>query len=202
MNCDLALELMLEADLAEMSGAMATPLGQHLRACAKCRGVGAHLVESTERFASLMATPVGQGARRVRRVYESAPVALAAGILVMFAMQVRQQAVPNLPNVLPAIVVTGTVPPPTEEVSRAPIFKTVAAAVRAAPVTSLRAFPVARPIAAVELAPTVAGIATTSLVVASNVVSVTPPAGSRAVVMQTGDPKLVVVWLYDPEESR
>lgn len=204
MNCDQALELMLEADLSEMSTASATPLGEHVRGCTWCQRVGAQLVEDTRSLASAMAIPVvNQRSRWTGRAWESAPVAVAAGILVMLTLQVRQQAtVPNLPKVLPTVVVSTTVPPPVVEVEVAPVVMAVAAVVRSAPVTSLRAFPAAKPIAAVELATNVPGIATPAPVVASNVVSVAPPAGTRAVVMQTGDPKLVVVWLYDPEESR
>lgn len=204
MNCDLALEQMLDADVSEMSATAPTPLGEHLRDCRGCQRVGSQLVEDTRNLASAMAIPVvNQRSRWTRRAWESAPLAVAAGILVMLTVQVRQQlTIPNLPSVLPTIVVSGPAPPPAVQIRPTAVVRPVAAVGQSAPVALRRAFPAATPIAAVELMPTVSGIATPRPVVASNVVSVTPPAGSRAVVIQTGDPKLVVVWLYDPEESR
>jgi hypothetical protein len=203
MTCDQALELMLDADLSDLSVPSATPLGEHLRGCAWCRRVGTTLVADTHSLAAAMAMPiVDRRSRWTRRAYESVPLAVAAGILVMLTVQVWQLSpVVNEPNVLPTVIVNAPLPPPVAPTRVTPPVPTVKAVVKAAPVAPLRAFPAPRPITTVAMI-IPASAATPSPVVASNEVSVTPPVGTRAVVMQTGDPKLVVVWLYDPEESR
>jgi hypothetical protein len=203
MNCDQALELMLDADLAAMSATLETPLGEHLQACAWCRRAATQLVDDTRSLAAAMAMPtVDRHSRWTRRAYESAPLAVAAGILVMLTVQVWQQStVVNQPNVLPTVIVNAPLPPPIAPASVTPPVRAVKPVVESAPVVSLRAFPAARPITTVAMT-IPASAATPARLMASNAVSVTPPVGTRAVVMQTGDPKLVVVWLYDPEESR
>jgi hypothetical protein len=195
MTCDQALELMLDAELMELSAAAPTPLGAHLRDCGWCRRVGLQLVDDTQHLASAMALPVDRRSRWKRRAHESVPATLAAGILVMLTIQLRQETfVGQVPRVLPAVVVSPASPAVPDEPVAPPAVKTSRPRL-------LKAFPAAQPIAAVEMA-LQAPVATPPALVASNAVTVTPPAGTRAVVMQTSDPKLVVVWLYDPEEFR
>lgn len=203
MNCDQALDAMLDADVAELSPTASTPLGEHLRDCTWCHRVGRQLVDDTRRLATEMAMPVvGHRPRWSRRFSEAAPLAVAAGILVMLTLNVvQQQDVDRGPRLLPTVVVNVSVPGPlanVSEVAPVPPVRTVVTGVAVAP---LRAFPAPTPIAPVAMALPVSA-ATPAHVVTSNAVSVTPPVGTRAVVMQTGDPKLVVVWLYDPEERR
>jgi hypothetical protein len=195
MTCDQALELMLDAELTELSATAPTRLGAHLRDCDWCRRVGLQLVDDTRHLASAMALPVDRHSRWKRRLYESLPAGLAAGILVMLTFQLREEAVVGeVPRVLPAVVVSPAAPAVPDEPVAPP------AATTARP-RLLKAFPAAQPIAAVEMA-LQAPVPTPPALVTSNAVSVTPPAGTRAVVMQTSDPKLVVVWLYDPEEFK
>jgi hypothetical protein len=120
----------------------------------------------------------------------------------MLTVQVWQQSpVVSEPIVLPTVSVNAPLPPPIASTSVTPPARLVKAVVEGVPVAALRAFPAARPLTTVAMT-IPAPVATPAPVVASNAVSVTPPVGTRAVVMQTGDPKLVVVWLYDPEEFR
>ncbi len=37
MTCETALERILDADPEELSGETSSPLGEHLRTCARCR---------------------------------------------------------------------------------------------------------------------------------------------------------------------
>jgi hypothetical protein len=46
MQCALARELMLEADLPELAGTADTELARHVSACADCRAVARRLIES------------------------------------------------------------------------------------------------------------------------------------------------------------
>lgn len=52
MNCDLALEQMMEADLAELSARGQTELSLHITACERCRAVAAELVAGHEKLAT------------------------------------------------------------------------------------------------------------------------------------------------------
>jgi hypothetical protein len=51
-------------------------------------------------------------------------------------------------------------------------------------------------VAAVRIASAARPVTATGSIKAANAVTVDPPAGTRAAVMHTSNPKLVVVWLY------
>jgi hypothetical protein len=194
MTCDAALDFMLDAELSELTTDAPTLLGAHLRDCGRCRRVAWQLVHDTRLIAHDDVLPIAREARPGRRALVYVPAAIAAGAVALLA---RQQAEPPVGQfaTMPAAVVAG------QPLTDVPDEPTVTPVARMAKVPALRAYPAAQPIAAVELPRQVAA-ATPVALVASNAVSVTPPAGTRAVVMQTSDPRLVVVWLYDPEEHR
>ena len=192
MTCESALELLLDAEPSEFSANERTPLGDHLRGCVRCRRVAAQLMQDTQGLALAMAAvPVRRPAIRVRQLTLIPAVALAAIVLA-----VMLRANPGAPVI-------------------APVAKELVATVDASPVAARRESPeapAARPRAAqrvrresrafaraVPLAPVRLVSTTVSEVppaVETSGVSVTPPAGTRATVMHTSNPKLVVVWLY------
>jgi hypothetical protein len=113
---------------------------------------------------------------------------------IVFAVMLR--ATPEALVVAPAVQQppTPVVAPPVVARSESPEAPTVppraAHKVRREP----RAFGRAVPLAPVRLEPS--GVTETHLSMETSGVTVTPPAGTRATVMHTSNPKLVVVWLY------
>ncbi|HEX6314895.1 MAG TPA: hypothetical protein VFZ73_08550 [Gemmatimonadaceae bacterium] len=192
MTCDTALELLLDAEPSELDGRDATLLGMHLRGCARCGRVAARVVGDTRLLAHAMsAAPV----RHVRR--RATPVllpALAAAALVM-AVAIRSGREEPLlvatPGIGPAVpVAAAPVDPPEPSAANAP----------PRPVTRMRRSLPARAFApAVAVAPVkleTAPVESFSFGPGSSTVAVTPPPGTRATVMQTSNPKFVVVWLH------
>jgi hypothetical protein len=185
MNCDRALVALLDAELPELTTSTTT-LAMHVRSCARCRRVADRLMTDTHLLAAAMSAS-GARPRRPIHTYAMARLALAASLLVMVAVQ-RRDVTPetNRPALLPPVV--------TETAAPAPSIEPVAAS--PAPHRVTREFPRAVPFAATKLVEPAAVTAPPAATIASGVVTVDPPAGTRAVVMQTSVPKLVVVWLY------
>jgi hypothetical protein len=196
MNCESALELLLDAEPSEFSASERTPLGDHLNGCGRCRRVAAQLMQDTRGLAAAMgAAPVRRPARRVSQATLIPAFAMAA---IVFAVMLRtrldvtsrssgaSEPVAAAPLAAPVVRGTNEVAPPNVR----PQTSRPVSAVRREP----RAFAPATPVAPVRLAPS-EPIAPGAAVSASGV-TVTTPTGTRAVVMQTRDPKLVVVWLY------
>jgi hypothetical protein len=114
-------------------------------------------------------------------------LAAAATFLVMVSVRRHVSA--------PAVEVASILAPVV--VDSFPHVPVASVAPRVSATRALRAYPRAVPLAAVKLAQSGSLVAQqATLIPTTRAVSVTPPAGSRAVVMQTSDPKVVVVWLY------
>ena len=184
MNCDRALLALLDAELPPLTTS-ATPLAVHVRSCARCHRVADRFMADTRSLAIAMPA---SGIHQKRSTYSHAmaPLALAASVLVMVAVQ-REGRTPVAP--------VTTLPPVVIEPSAA-VTRVEPAALSPAPRPVAREFPRAVPVAAVRLDGTAPLAAERPEAVPPRTVSVTPPAGTRAVVMQTSDPRLVVVWLY------
>ena len=192
MTCESALEMMLDVEPWEFSANEATPLGDHLRGCVRCRGVAAQLMHDTQRLAVAMAV-TASGRRPAGRAVQ---VSLAPAFVVAalaFAVLLRSRPA-GTPVVLESSPADHSVPAPVALPESVPNVD--AAPARTADVRPLarRAFARAVPVAPVRLEPSGAAPATRS--VKSSDVTVTPPPGTRATVMHTSNPKLVVVWLH------
>ena len=185
MNCDRALLALLEAELPELTTS-ASPLAEHVRNCARCHRVADRFLSDTRSLAVAMPA---SGVHQKRSTYSHAmaPLALAASLLVMVAVQ-RERRTPVVP-------VTATLPPVVIQPA-APVTHVEPVAVSPTPRRVTHEFPRAVPVAAVKLAGSASLTAGPPQATPTRTVSVTPPVGARAVVMQTSDPKLVVVWLY------
>lgn len=107
MNCTVALERMLEADLDELAGATDSALSLHLRECDACRQAARRIVAAEGELAGLLAgvTPrrgVDQVARfaerRARRrwIWRATPLA-AAAVLVAVLVARREPVERTLP---------------------------------------------------------------------------------------------------------
>lgn len=194
MTCDSALELLLEAEPAEFSASERTPLGEHLHGCARCRRVAAQLMQDTRGLALAMdATPVRRPASRVRQVTLIPALAMAA---IVFAVMLRGGT--PAPNVVQPVnePVAAVVAPPVAQRNESPASMPSITRARVERVVrrDMKAFARAVPVAPVRLAQSVMPGAPRS--VETMGVTVTPPAGTRATVMHTSNPKLVVVWLH------
>ena len=191
MTCEYALEAMLDAERSELDGNGGTPLSTHLRDCARCRGVASRLVQDTMLLAH--ALPPASVKRPARHAAPTLVPAFAlAAIVLAVTLRSRSAGEP-----------VSTAPPATNTVARvapavpspAPPTPNAAAPTRATRVrqTPLRAFARPTAVAPVRFA---RAVASSTVPVSPGTVTVTPPAGTRATVMQTSNPKLVVVWLY------
>lgn len=188
MTCDSALEKLLDADPSEFSAGLTTPLGQHLRDCARCRRVAAQLHADTRLLATaLTSARVRQPVGRVRRV-SLAPALVVAALVFAMIPRSRQVDVPVAVSMdaprLPAATVVEVSPQPN-----GPVTGEVDQPTRGG---ELRAYPRAAPVVPVRFARS----EPPAPVVVSSAVTVDPPPGKRATVMHTSNPKLVVVWLY------
>ena len=195
MTCALALETLLDAEPSEFIQAAASPLADHLRGCARCRRVAAQLHQDTQQLAHAMAYAPAR--RRTRAVGRSVLLpALALGSVVLAVMLRGRGGVAPVAPPLPVPVAALSTPTVPEAPVRSPLpnvartRRPVAPPVRRLPQAFSPAVPVA-PVRLVRAEPVPSGGA-----VAIAGVTVSPPAGTRAAVMHTGDPKVVVVWLY------
>lgn len=191
MTCQSALELLLDAEPGEFSATAPTPLGEHLRGCSRCRRVAAQLMQDTQRLALAMAAaPVGRHAVRVRpsQLIPALGMAALAAVVVWRARSAEWPVVLDAPPaVQPPLVATAS----AEPVPNVPVMEEARSGLK--PVTR-RAFARAVPLAPVRLDP--APSPARQLSVETSGVTVTPAPGTRATVMHTSNPKLLVVWLY------
>ena len=193
MTCDSALGLLLDAEPAEFSANQATPLGEHLRGCVRCRRVAAQVMRDTRQLAVAMAAaaPVRHPARRRALRVSLAPALAVAGLVIAMVLRDR-------PGVAPAVVelsrVDAAVSPAPAPPAAAPNVDFAPARASVSRPAARRAFARVMPLAPVRLLPS--AVRSDPLPVGTNVVTVTPPAGTRATVMHTSNPKLVVVWLH------
>src|SRR5688500_8901099 len=191
MTCALALEKLLEAEPSELSANERTPLGEHLRGCARCHRVATQVMRDTRQLAvALEAAAVRRRAPRTRRV-SLAPAFVVAALAFAVVLRVRPAAPP------PILEPTGSEPSAPTVVaspSAAPNVSPVAAHPPGVRPAAPRAYARAVPIAPVRLAPP--DLQVSPLSVAMSDVTVTPPPGTRATVMHTSNPKLVFVWLH------
>ena len=191
MTCALALEKLLEAEPSELSANERTPLGEHLRGCARCHRVATQVMRDTRQLAvALEAAAVRRPVPRTRRV-SFAPVFVVAALAFAVVLRVRPAESP------PDLEPTGSAPSATPVVaspSAAPNVSPVAAHPPGVRPAARRPFARAVPIAPVRLAPPDLRVSPPSVEMSD--VTVTPPPGTRATVMHTSNPKLVVVWLH------
>jgi hypothetical protein len=191
MTCEVALEKLLDAELSEFSSNERTPLGEHLRACARCRRMAVQLMRDTQQLAvAFGAAAVCRPEPRTRRV-SFAPAFVVAALVLAVVLRLRPAGPPAiLEPARSAPSAPSAVPSP----SAAPNAYPVAAQTPGARPASGRAYARAVPIAPVRLEPPDLRVSPTS--VETSDVTVTPPPGTRATVMHTSNPKLVVVWLH------
>jgi hypothetical protein len=192
MTCTSALELMLDAEPSELDADGVTPLSTHLRDCVRCRRVASRLGQDTLLLTQML--PVARVRPSGRRAGPTlVPVFALAAIVMAVMSRSRSDDTPTLippPVQTAGPAVAAVVPspaPPTPNAAAAPIQVTRARQ------ASLRAFAPAVAVAPVRFEPVASK---SSVPVSPGTVTVTPPAGTRATVMQTSNPKLVVVWLY------
>lgn len=193
MTCESALELLLDAEPSEFSASETTPLGRHLRGCAKCRRVAAQLQDDTRRLALAMtAAPVRRPlpSRRSLRL-SLAPVLAVAALAFAVALRSRPD---DTPVVLEPRRYEPAVPPAPAVHSASPNVAGAPAGAGVSRPAAPRAFARAIPVAPVRLVSSTESVPPLS--VETSGVTVTPPSGTRATVMHTSNPKLVVVWLY------
>ena len=195
MTCEHALDAMLDADLPDAINGASSPLAGHVRGCSRCRRVADQLMHDTRLLASAVAAAAPVRRRLTVRTVAFVPAAVAATLLVIVTMR-QQSRVPvgQTAVTLPGLVVEPVPRVPPEAASSTALSPVTRLPSAVTPPGQLRAFPRAQPMVVAKLA---ASVAIDSPVV-SSAVTVTPPAGTTALVMHTSDPKLVVVWLYSP----
>lgn len=210
MNCNVALELLLDAEPVELALATESPLVAHLRSCGRCRAVAARLHAETLRLADEVlarrAVPAPRASKwpRWQRV---GAVAAAAAILVMFtartasrsdapAVAANPQAAPVAEPAPPTPLATARTPRADGAIAsgRAELQPSVAALVQvvAEPLRSVAAS--AEAIASAGLPP--------QNVADTRGISVVPPPGMRAMVFATRDPGITIVWLQADDSLR
>lgn len=230
MNCDRALEFLLEAEPAELALSLDTPLVEHLRGCSRCAAVAARLRDQAGALAMVAARRSARGAalrtaaERVSRRPSARWIPVGAALAATAAIWIAtSRTSPSAPTATPARVEA----PSTTPAPRAAATVSAPSAVK--PIASDRGESV--PVPPVGSTPTLqqfsaermSAVAFASSAVRANtvsggsvpappgadrnapangVVSVAPPAGTRATVMQTTDPKVTVVWLQPADTTR
>ena len=195
MNCATVLESLLDAELPEIAGDGNSALAAHLGSCARCRRVADQLLVDTRLLATAM--PAGVTSPRVSRRTRYAvlaPASVVAALLVVTMSRFPRQA--DAPAITTQIVpdttsvaAVSSVPP---TLARTPAVRSTPPRVSA---RVMRAFP--PPVAVVPARMESSLRSRTTIPVSvSSAVSVDPPAGVRAAVLHTSNPKLVVVWLF------
>jgi len=192
MTCETALQAMLDAEPSHLDAAGVAPLSTHLRDCTRCRRVASQLVQDTLLLArELPSAPVKRAAPRATPTLVPA-CALAA---IVMAVTLRSRSADEL-VVTPAPVknavgvVEASAPAPAPRPPNAAAASPRVTRIHQAP---LRAFAPAVAVVPVRIEP---AVVQSSVPVSPGAVTVVPPAGTRATVMHTSNPKLVVVWLY------
>lgn len=231
MNCNEALERLLDAEPGELHGNGDTALVSHVRTCRRCGALARQLLADTDDF-SLALTAVRRTSPVRRR---SSPLVfgslLATGVAALMLVVIvprawRSSAVDSLRVIdsAPAAVTAepaaiATAPTDTAQVEssspgttrlaapspsqRTPSPRTASRPTASRPPSSrqppaastLRAYPAAIALSATRFESSPVAPPPARLQPASTVV-VDAPAGRRAAVMRTDNPKLTVVWLY------
>jgi len=207
MNCTLALELLLDAEPAELSLAAESPLVAHLRSCDKCRAVAARLHAETIRLADEVFARRALSAPRVAkptRWQRVAGVAAAAVIIVTFTTRIasRSEAPAVAGNPRPAAVTAEPAAPAATAVPALPLAQSTA---RATPQPSVAGLVqvVAEPQRSVTASAEVASAGSRSQNAGdTRGISVVPPPGMRAMVFVTRDPGITIVWLQADDSLR
>lgn len=191
MNCASVLESLLDAELSEIAGEGNSALAEHLRSCERCRRLAEQLLVDTRLLATAIPAAVMSPrlSRRTRYAVLAPAGVIAALLVVTMSRSARQADAPaTIAQVVPETAVVSSVP----SLSRTPVVRSTQPRVTA---STLRAFPRPVAVAPVRMESSM-GSSTTIPVSMSSTVSVDPPAGVRAAVLHTSNPKLVVVWLY------
>ncbi len=128
MNCELALERMLDADPEELEGRGDSELVAHIQGCGRCQAVAAELLAGHEMLAAqIHSVDVGRGVERVlpavrrasiqrvrrRRLIRFALPAAAAAVLALLAVRGRA---PSMPLENPSAQLAGQ--PPAQPIVR------------------------------------------------------------------------------------
>ena len=125
MNCELALEQMLEADPEELAARGDSDLASHIAGCKRCRAVASEILATQEMLAESLRTWEAEGAvdtvlqgvrvqvrtdrRRARMRVALLPLA-AAAVFTLVVTSDMWRSVPPVPS------------PPTSAVERRPSF--------------------------------------------------------------------------------
>lgn len=114
MNCSVARDLILEAELATLEGESDAELSLHLRGCARCRAAAERILDAERSLRGTLAaaTPrrpaadaVERAARRqgarARLLWRAVPLAAAAGLAALILT--KRQPIPPGPIAAPAL---------------------------------------------------------------------------------------------------
>lgn len=214
MSCAQMLDLMLEADPAELAGRGHSALAGHLRECGRCRAVARQIVADTRLLESALAVDVQRRPRAieratrapssVRRLGIAAVAAATAAIAVLRGVDTVDQRSPSRVVHSAAAQAAEPTPPQTggaaQDVmasrrtarTRTPVTRAAreAAAIPVAPV----AFPVAVAIEPARFA--LSNAEDERPVRAEAIASADAAPGKRVAVLRTSDPTVTVYWLY------
>jgi hypothetical protein len=221
MRCHEALERLLVADDDELAGESSSSLGVHVAGCGRCGAVAARLRQDTSAIAMAVARDDARDLARRRSPSIPAwtrmlPLGVAAGVAALMLRTpgtaddapVRDPAPavagPSTSDVAPSPASDEPAPPPVAT-SRAARTPRAAADLGRDVSRDLRPF---EPVRLGGHDAVSAGPVTNRQVIVDAVevenaarapgqhVSVVPPAGERALVARTSDPRITVVWLY------
>jgi hypothetical protein len=177
MKCEIALERMLEAEPAVLRGEDVGELAEHVAGCARCARIAATLLEETDTVDRALGEWAGSASAD-----SAADTALAA-----VRAAGREGVVSPRGDRDPGTAAAARAPRQTW-VRRAWIPLAAAAALAGVLVTARNEtpFPKATESAGTPFEPRV---------------SVTPPADRSAAIMETENPNITIVWLYEREGS-
>jgi len=187
MKCAQALEAMLDAESADLTGDGSSPLAVHLRSCARCARVAAAMHADVSILASVMpVSPLGTPTPWLRWP----GIALASAAAVFLFVVVRGRPVPPMhapPAAAPRVVAL------PKDAGRAPTLMQRTGASR--PVrkaaSALYAMPDPVPVGApAELQ--VSASAASDQTPAFDGVSAS--SAGRVIVLSTSNPKITVIW--------
>lgn len=188
MKCSQALEIMLDADAADLSPDGSSALTLHLRSCARCARVAVAMRADVRALAAVMpSVPVGTSRHWAR--WQG--VALASAAAVLLFMMTRERPVPTV-RTQPADATPVVVARPTETVKAPTTTRPAHATTSGRRVaSSLYAMPDPAPLGVPadlhERASTVPAFES-----ASDGVSAT--SNGSVTVLKTSNPKITVIW--------
>jgi hypothetical protein len=183
MTCAECVKQLLESGREEIVRADSSELGRHLMTCPRCRAVADGILGQTAGVTRLL------GAERSKRKKKRGVAATAGIAICLLAGSVTLRSavrhdVPTMPTKM--------------RVDAAPVVRAVATWAPDKKPLGVQVF--AHPIVAHPIAPVVAlgsmPEPATEAPSHDSEVAVSPPAGVRAAVIRTRDPKITVVWLY------